>query len=226
MKDVDYNIWSEYIKKIADIHLKGIERVLELASGNCSIGKILSSKFRTFIASDISFSMLKSSDSPDVTKICCDMTSLPFKTKFDFIFSAFDSINYISNRKKLFKFFIDINNLLNDGCIFTFDASMESNSLNYTVPKNTSYRFNDYSFRKVSRYKKLKKTHYNLFVIDHISGTEYKELHKQKIYNFETYFKLAEKAGLKMQAYYNYFTFEQAGPESERVQFVMRKTKV
>lgn len=224
MRDVDYNNWAKYINKIADYHLSNSKNVLELAAGNCRISELLSGKFRNFTATDISLSMLKSSPSGNFKKICCDMKTLPFKTDFDFIFSAFDSINYIVSQRELFKFFKGIKSILVVDGIFTFDASLEKNSLNFVIPKISTETCNGYKYRKLSYFKKRTHLHINEFIIQDTSGNEFKEIHRQKIYKLNTYFKLIDRAGLQIRACYNCFTFEDAGEDSQRVQFVLRKT--
>jgi hypothetical protein len=225
MRDVDYDNWSKYIFKIADYHSSNIETVLELAAGNCRISEFLSGKFRNFIATDISLSMLKGSSSNNIKKICCDMKTLPFKSKFNFIFTAFDSINYILTQRELFNLFSCIKkNLLENG-IFTFDASLEKNSLNFIIPKTLMDSYNGYSYTKTGYYKKRSRMHINEFIIQDLSGLEYKEIHKQKIYKLITYFSLADKAGLQIKACYSCFSFDDVNENSERVQFVLGKIK-
>jgi SAM-dependent methyltransferase len=222
MRDVDYKSWSKYILKIADYNSKNCKYVLELAAGNGRISEYLSAKFNNFIATDISLTMLKASASSEIIKICCDMKTLPFKTKFDFIFSAFDSINYILTQRDLIKLFSSIKNVLNENGIFTFDASLEKNSLNFVIPKISDGTYNGYSYKKINHYKKLSRKHINEFLIQDKSGVEVKEVHEQKIYKLNTYFRLADKAGLQIKACYNCFSFDDVNVNSERVQFVLR----
>ncbi len=63
-----------------------------------------------------------------LNKVCCDMTALPFKKKFDLILSSFDSVNYLRSNKNLLQLFKEVNNSLTEKGIFTFDAALESNS--------------------------------------------------------------------------------------------------
>ena len=224
MKDVDYNSWSKYIFTIADYHSSGIKNVLELAAGNCRISEFLAGRFRNFIATDISFPMLKAFSSNNITKICCDMRTLPLKTKFDFVFSAFDSINYILSQRELFKFFQGIKKILVENGIFTFDASLEKNSLNFVIPKISNESYNGYSYKKINYYKKRSRLHINEFTIRDTSGLEFKEVHKQEIYKLNTNFRLADKAALQIKACYNGFSFDDVNEDSERVQIVLRKT--
>jgi hypothetical protein len=184
---------------------------------------ILSVKYKNYYASDISLSMLRSSGKNNLKKICCDMTSLPFKGKFDFIFSAFDSVNYILNQKSLQNLFKEINYMLEEKGLFTFDASLETNSLNFTISKPTEGRHNNYQYRMLSKYNKRSRIHSNHFYIRDKFGNEFKESHREKIYKIDTFFKLAEKAGLYTEACYDCFTFEDVKQNSQRAQFVMRK---
>ncbi len=68
------------------------------------MAEIFSKKYKNYFATDISLSMLKGSSNNYIAKICCDMSAIPIKTKFDFIFSAFDGVNYILKQKAFVKF--------------------------------------------------------------------------------------------------------------------------
>lgn len=223
MKKLDYESWSNYILEIADGHVRNGANVLEIGAGDCKIAGYISTRFQNYFATDISLSMLKSSVADNLQKICCDMTEIPFKEKFDFIFSNFDGINYLLNQKLLAKLFNEIFYLLEMEGVFTFDVSLEENSLDFILSKSTEGRYNGYLYQLVSKYNKLSKIHYNKFYIWNESGVIFKEVHKEKIYNLDTYFKLAEKAGLFIVACYDCFTFKDVSPKSKRAQFVMRK---
>lgn len=223
MKKLDYESWSNYILEIADEYIQARAKVLELGAGNCKIAEFISTRYKNYFATDISISMLKSSKKNNLKKICCDMTELPLKAKFDFIFSNFDGVNYILKQKSLSRLFNEVFGLLKRNGVFTFDVSLESNSLNFVVSKSVEGRHNGYSFRRISRYNKRSRIHSNHFYIRDEFGMEFKEVHREKIYKIDTYFKLAEKAGLRTEACYDCFTFKDVKQKSERAQFVMRK---
>ena len=61
MKKVDYSTWSKYLLIIAEENFTDKAKVLELGAGNCNLAKIFSEKFKNYIATDISFPMLKCS---------------------------------------------------------------------------------------------------------------------------------------------------------------------
>ena len=129
-------------------------KVLELGAGNCKLAEFVSAKYKNFYATDISLSMLKSSKKKKLNRICCDMTELPFKSEFDFIFSNFDGVNYILKQKSLSRLFNEVFNLLKKEGVFTFDVSLERNSLNFVESKSIEGRSNGYSFRRISHYNK------------------------------------------------------------------------
>jgi len=223
MKKLDYETWSNYILEISNEYFHNDTKVLELGAGNCKIADFISTRYNNYVATDISFSMLNSSKKRKLKKVCCDMTSLPFKEKFDFIFSAFDSVNYILKQKSLLNLFKEIYYLLEEDGLFTFDASLEKNSLNFSISKSTEGRHNDYQYRMLSKYNKRSRIHSNHFYIRDEFGNEFKELHKEKIYKIDTFFKLAEKAGLYTEACYDCFSFNNVKQNSQRAQFVMRR---
>ena len=223
MKKLDYESWSNYILEIAGDYIEDDAKILELGAGNCKIAGFISARYSNYVATDISLSMLSSSKKNNLKKICCDMTALPIKSKFDFIFSNFDGINYILKQKTLLRLFTEVFHLLKRDGVFTFDVSLESNSLNFVVSKSEEGRSNGYSFQRISQYNKVSRIHSNHFYIRDDFGNEFKEVHKEKIYKIDTFFKLAEKTGLFTEACYDCFTFKDVKKNSQRAQFVMRK---
>jgi predicted TPR repeat methyltransferase len=223
MSNLDYTSWSKYILLIAEENINEKSKILELGAGSCKIADVISKRYKNYIATDISFPMLHSADNKNLKRICCDMSLLPFKKKFDFVFSAFDSVNYILKKKLLLNLFYEVKHLLEDNGILTFDVSLEENSLNFIVSKTTEGHHNGNQYRMISKYNSLRRIHSNNFYIWNDAGKKYKEMHKEKIYHIDTYFKLAEKIGLQIVACYDCFDFKDVTPKSKRAQFVMRK---
>jgi len=223
MSVVNYDVWTDYVLDIAETYIDEEARILELAAGTCQITHRFSKVFKNIIATDISLPMLQSVKYRNFKMVCCDMISLPFKKKFDFIYCTFDSINYLLKQKQLRKLFNEINDYLEKDGIFTFDVSLELNSLKFAKETVTKGFFNGYDYKRVSRYNDRSKIHYNYFYINTASGKKISETHSQKIYDIKTYFKHSERAGLFTIACYDCFTFDDVSEKSERAQFVMRK---
>jgi SAM-dependent methyltransferase len=223
MRKVKYEDWADYIFTLTNDYTKRSSRVLELAGGNCILGNYLAGYYPNLIVTDASLSMLMEDNICGVRKVCCDMTSLPFKNKFDLVYSTFDSINYLTSVKKLRKLFKGVAGLLSDNGIFTFDVSLERNSLIHIQEPVRTGKIKDASYVHHSVYDAVKKIHRNIFTITFKDKTTYREIHKQKIYPFEEYFSLIEKSGLYVVSCYEAFTFKNAVSTSVRAQFIVAR---
>lgn len=223
MRDVNYKKWSKYLLDVISEHLE-IKNpfVLELGAGNCKIAGHFSKKYHNIIVSDFSLPMLQQNKKVSVIKVCCDMTSLPFKRKFDLIYSTFDSVNYILSKRKLLTLFLEVKKVLSASGIFTFDVSLEKNSLDFEGAYNVEGKINGHSFTRKSKYNSSSRIHKNIFSITDEYGNVKKEIHKQKIYKFETYFDVIAKAGMYVVECLDAFTFNNGNQNSERVQFVIK----
>ena len=153
------------------------------------------------------------------------MISLPFNIKFDLIFSTFDSVNYLMSKKKILALFKQAKILLADDGIFTFDVSLEKNSLEFLQDHAVEGSTGSYSFKRVSKFYKSRKVHKNIFYIADADNNVVKEVHEQKIYDFKTYFDLIFKAGLYVVDCFETFTFKIGHAHSDRIQFILKKAK-
>lgn len=225
MRSVDYNKWAEYIYSLYKmLNIKG-DRILELAAGNLEIANGLTKYFNNIIVSDLSPDMLKLKSNPDFMKVCCDMVKLPFTGKFDFIYSTFDSINYLYKDSLLNEFFENIYNLLDEDSCLTFDVSLSKNSLKHERKLNRKGRMDNIKYIQRSKYDKDKNIHYNYFKIKLENGEIVEELHKQKIYDFYYYFEVIEKFNMYVVYCFDTFTFDDASQNSERAQFIVKRKK-
>ncbi len=222
MDHVNYNLWTKYVYRLSSKYVSRNSSVLEIASGNGNFSNLFKTYYPNIILTDISFSMLTARKNK-LPKICCEMVNLPFKKKFDLIFSTFDSVNYLLNKKLLLKFFSEVKEILDKDGIFTFDVSLEKNSELYLANHEKEGKTNDAEYEHISIYNHRSKVHRNIFKIKMNDGTVFKEVHKQKIYPFNLYFDLLNKAGLFVIECYEAFTFNRANENSKRVQFIVKK---
>ena len=117
--------------------------------------------------------------------------------------------------------FKDIKRILKDGAIFTFDVSLEPNSLKHVKEPFRSGEYNGIRFVQKSRYNPKSRIHKNIFRME-FKDRVYTETHKQKIYPFVEYFELISKAGLNVMECFEAFSFKDGNAGSERVQFLVR----
>ena len=223
MKAVDYGFWANYIKEIHETLGNKKDIALELAAGNCSLANYLENYFYKLFVSDISKEMLMSCSNNTLNKICCDMNKLPFKNKFDVIYSAFDSINYLNNEKKLNEHFANMSSYLNEKGIFLFDASLKNNSLKHIKYLNRKGTYKGIKYIQKSIFDPKSKIHTNNIKIKLENGQVLEEVHKQKIYDFYYYFEVLESNGFYVVECFDAFTFNNASEESERVQFIVKR---
>jgi SAM-dependent methyltransferase len=222
MKRVRYDRWSEYLYYVTRQYVPNDPKVLELAAGNCNLLNLFSEYYSNIIATDLSLSMLKHAKCRN-SKVCCDMLNLPFKGEFDFIYSTFDSINYLTSRQKLLQLFREVYRILGNDGIFTFDVSMEGNSLKHAEEPVRKGKSNGYQYVHKSEYNTINKIHKNIFTISDSRGNKFTEVHRQKIYSFETYFDLIPKSGLYVAECFKAFSFVKGNSLSDRLQFILKK---
>jgi len=222
MNFVSYKWWAGYIYSITKTKDVKNPSVLELAAGNCSLAENLSKLYTDYVVTDISKSMLKHSNTK-LSKVCCDMAAIPFIKKFDLIFTSFDSVNYLLSKKKLLKFFKEANNNLSEKGVLTFDVALENNSYKYQKTASKKGRTKGFVYHRTSIFLPLSKIHKNIFNITYPSGETFLEIHKQKIYPYDTFFDMAEKSGLYVVNCYKAFSYTKGKASSDRVQFIMKR---
>lgn len=223
MRSIDYKDWAEYIFALNNNKKIENDYTLEIASGDCKLAGYLKNYFPKIILSDLSKEMLFNSSADRNLKVCCDMANLPFKNEFPLILSAFDSINYLITDQELNNLFKNIYGLITDNGIFTFDASLENNSIKNEKRLNRKGKFNGIKYIQKSKYDNTDKIHYNYFQIFLNNGEIIEEVHKQRVYNFFDYFSVIENNGLYVENCYDAFSFDDANEDCERVQFVVKK---
>ncbi|PID61967.1 MAG: hypothetical protein CR986_02220 [Ignavibacteriae bacterium] len=223
MKSVDYQFWAEYLRKIHKRYGTKNDLALEIASGNCMLAQhIRTNEFKKIFLSDLSLEMLKYNKT-EYPAVCCNMLQLPFKVKFDFIFSTFDSINYLQNKKELKLFFEQIYNLLSENGCFVFDVALMQNSIRHVKKLNRIGKHKGIKYKQISKINLKDKIHKNILELEFKNGKTYIEEHTQKIFDFYYYFQVLDQTKLFVAECLEAFTFNHASPHSERVQFIVKR---
>ncbi len=223
MRDISFKEWTKYICELIDSNNIDIPKILELASGTGLVSEYLHPIFPEMVISDISLSMLKQIECQNKNVVCCDMRDLPFKEKYNFIFSTFDSVNYLLRKKDIIKMFKEVEQILSDDGIFTFDVSLYKNSLRHSKVLNRKGTTEGMKYFQYSSFNKKNRIHTNKFKIILENGNIVTEIHKQKIYPFEFFFDAVSKTSLYVSNCYRAFTFKDANPDIDRAQFVIKK---
>lgn len=223
MEKVDYKFWADYIKKLVLLYSKKNISVLEVACGNCRLADNLVKYFPDYLCSDISLSMIRQNKNRLLKKVCFDMRNIPLKKNYDLIICAFDSINYLTNKGDIIKFFKQVSNILKKDGIFLFDAALEKNSLKHQKFASKKGNYNGILFSRHSIYLQTSGIHKNIFEIIYPDKSKFKEVHRQKIYPLEFYFEAIESAGLYTVECFKAFTFSDCKPKDLRAQFIVKR---
>jgi SAM-dependent methyltransferase len=222
MRMIDFEGWAEYVRDIIQYYDLNPNNILELASGNGRVSKFLEKHYPQLTLTDISFNMLRQDDSSNY-KVVCDMTSIPLRGNYDFIFSTFDSINYLTDSEEVVKMFSEVNEILTKNGLFTFDVSLEKNSIQSEKKLNRSGKMKGIKYKQQSRYDVQSRIHENIFYIHSENKAPIIEKHQQKIYRFAEYFEFVDNSELTVIDCFDFFSFETANEECDRVQFVLAR---
>ena len=225
MRSINYKEWADYILELSKEVKKKNLSALELAGGTGAVANLLHAKMK-IIATDISFAMLLKNENDTVPKVCCDMMNLPFKTRYDFIFSTFDSVNYLNTKEKFLHYLNSVSGCISDDGILAFDVSLENNSKKFEKYLNRRGKVNGITFQQRSLFNPNTRIHYNHFTLTLANGQKVEEIHKQRIYRFEEYFNFIDRSDFYVHKCYKAFTFKNADAETERAQFILKKKKL
>ena len=221
MRMIDYKGWAEYLHDIICHYDLKPKAILELAAGDCTMSEHLQRHYSKIYLSDISKNMLKSAKVSNDRKVVCDMCALPYNFGFDLVIAAFDSLNYLLTENELQLVFHGVNKVLSPGGIFTFDVSLEQNSINNAKHLSRKGKSNGIKYKQTSSYDPKSRIHKNTFEIKLKNSVVLSEVHKQKIYRFDKYLEVIDKTNLQIVDCFEFFSFESASEACERVQFII-----
>lgn len=224
MKNIDYSLWAKYLFEITRKYNISTKTVLEIGGGNGKLANVLSRKFPGYYLSDKS-SVFLAEGKFKKNKICCDMISLPFKPKFDFVLAAFDTVNYLSSKKNFAQLLSEVSEILNEDGVFTFDVSLENNSLSHLKARKKVYNYHNQKIEHINIYNEQRRIHTNEFIFRKDGKVIEKEIHKQKIFPFEFYLEQVDKSSFYIVDCLEAFGFRKGKPNSKRVQFILKKVK-
>ena len=139
MDDVDYENWSNYIISILEKYgpkINSDSKIIDLACGTAELTCKLNDNIATdIIAVDNSEEMLiiaaekAKKYNADITFYCQDIININMAFMADAIICTCDGVNYL-HPKNIPGFFRSVFDLLNDGCVFTFDISSSYKLIN------------------------------------------------------------------------------------------------
>lgn len=233
MDNVPYREWSEYVKAL--LCRGGIRDglVLELGCGTGSMTELLAQSGYDMIGVDCSADMLeiaiekRAQSGQDILYLLQDMREFELYGTVRAVVSICDSMNYITEEEDLLQVFRLVNNYLDPDGIFIFDLNTVYKYQEILGDTTIAENREESSFIwENSYYEEEQINEYDLTLFIRQEDGDfrrYEETHYQRAYELETVKALIRKAGMKLEAVYDAFTFEPPAKESERVYFVVRE---
>jgi len=234
MKDVPYDKWIEYIKKIWKKYNHNPKLIAELGCGTGNITQRLAKDKYNMIGIDISEQMLSKAkekalkENTDILYLNQDMREFELYGTVDCILCLCDSINYITEEKDLLKVFKLVNNYLEPKGLFIFDMNTIYKFKNI-LGENSFSETNDFSAYTWENYfdenENINEYYTNFFILNKKSGEykRYEEYHYEKGYTIETIKNIIELSGLKFVDVYDELTFNKPNEKSQRIYFVAQE---
>lgn len=232
--DVHYSAWADYIE--AHFRRRGIpgRTVLDLACGTGSLTRELAQRGYEMIGVDLSPDMLSQAaeKNRDVAGtppmfLCQPMEELDLYGTIDACVCCLDSVNYVTDPKKLRRAFQRVHLFLMPGGLFLFDINTP-----YKLQSLDGQVFLDETEDAycVWRAEYAPRSHIcsyfmDLFRLDEDSGLweRGEELHRERAYTPEELTDYLRQAGFRDIRQYGQLRMRRPRPDEERIFFVARK---
>ena len=232
--DVDYAGWADYIE--THFHRRGLpgKTVLDLACGTGSLTCELARRGYEMIGVDLSPEMLaeaveKSRDVDGVPPmfLCQPMEKLDLYGTIDACVCCLDSVNYVTEPKKLKKAFERVHIFLMPGGLFIFDVNSPAKLegldgqvfLDETEDAYCVWR------AEFSRRSRICSYFMDIFHLDEETGqwVRGEELHRERSYTVEALTGFLREAGFRDIKVYGDRKLRSPKPGEDRLFFVARK---
>jgi SAM-dependent methyltransferase len=237
MKDVDYEVWADFIDDIIATHFEEAQTLLELGCGTGTLS-LLIEEFDLYdiTATDISNEMLDVArfkgdfKQSNITFKQVDFTDIRLNETYDVVVLVFDGINYMTENDGIVRVLEQVKSVMYEESIFIVDFATATNSLKHAELMNDEGITPDHwRYVRVSRFLPAEHLHYNDFTLEKLSDDNahvlqrYREVHVQRVYTFEEMKALVAKAGMRILAAYSGFDLDEATPQSDRITLVLQK---
>lgn len=231
MDNVPYQEWGEYLASLFREY--GIEDglLLDLGCGTGKLTRIMAGHGYDMIAVDNSYDMLgiaREQSEETILYLMQDMREFELYGTVRGIYSACDSLNYITDEDDLREVFALVNNYLDPKGIFVFDMNSPFKYKELLGENTFAETREEGSFIWENYYDEEEKINeYDLTL--YIKNKEddcfqrFQELHYQKCYELSTIKKLLKEAGMEFVAAYDAYTRNPVSEESEKILVIARE---
>ena len=232
--DVHYAAWADYLQR--HFRRRGLpgNTVLDLACGTGSLTRELAQRGYEMIGVDLSPEMLaeaaeKNRDAGEVPPIflCQSMDKLDLYGTVDACVCCLDSVNYVTNPKKLQRAFQRVHLFLTPGGLFLFDINTPEKLERMDGQVFLDETEDTYCVWRAEYSKRSRICSYfmDIFRLDRESGTweRGEELHRERAYTIPELTDYLRQAGFQDIKVYGQLKMRPPMPGEERVFFAARK---
>lgn len=235
MSDVDYSARTEYILKLFQKHGKKPTLLLDLACGTGNFSNLLALEGIEVIGIDMSEEMLSSAREKsvrmgtDVLFLCQKAEELDLYGTVDGAICCMDSVNHITDRKKLEAAFQKVSLFLEKDSLFIFDVNTPYK--HKEILGNNTFVIEQEDVYCVWQNEFCEKTLTTDIMLDFFveeengSYTRFSEDFSEKAYTKEQLYNLLENCGFELVAVYDDMSEQPSKTNSEREFYVARKIR-
>ena len=231
MEHVDYAAWAAYVQRVVARHRPGAASVIELGCGTGALAEGLQPlgpgdgyAYRAFDGSPAMVAAAREHTvaSPVAFGVLDFREAVPGPPA-DVVLLLYDGLNYLLDPADVAVLLGRIAGALAPGGIAIVDQSTPANSLNHADAFDDAGETAAFAYARTSRFDAATALHTTTFVLTPPGGPAQTETHVQRAYTLGEVRALVEASGLAEIAAYAGFTLRRAGPETERVHWVLEK---
>ena len=235
--DVGYDQWADYLEK--HFQKRGLpgKTVLDLACGTGSLTVELANRGYEMIGVDLSPDMLGEASEKAMDEVgedqtppiflCQSMDKLDLYGTIDACVCCLDSVNYVTDPKKLKKAFERVHLFLMPGGLFVFDINTVEKLMGLDGQVFLDETEDTYCVWRAEFEKRRSICSYfmDIFQLDEETGLweRGEELHEERAYTVEELTAFLEDAGFKDIKTYGNLKMRAPAPGEDRIFFVARK---
>jgi len=226
--DIDYSKYALYFDKLIKRNKKDTKMVIDLGCGTGNLTVLLKKMGYDMTGLDISVEMLDKchEKDKDILWIRQDICEMDLYGTYDVFVSFLDTINHITDKRKLKKAFKLVNLFLNDEGLFIFDINTPY-KFEHIYKENIFYMIEDeLTYIWENNYNRKNKICDMDITFFEKSGKNYKrydDYHKEREYGIEELTSLAIEVGFEVIGVYKELTFKDITNKDERAFFVLKK---
>lgn len=226
LRHVDYDRWYRYIRAMMKRYVPKADKILELGCGTGRFGAKFSRDNFTIFGMDLSMDMLRVARVRSYRNFrifCGDMRDFRLNTRFDFIFSVHDTMNYFLTYGDITKILQSTKRVLSDRGVFMFDITTEYNIRKFFNNRVKQFETRDNIVEWSNRYDERRKIIYSSLIFHKPDGTSSREEHIQRIYSVDEISSLLRKARYEIIDIFSDYSFSGVRADTVMINFVTRK---